>query len=173
MEGGSQGIGGSAIIELALVLSVLVFLLAAFVDFTRCFSISQSVSHISREAANSAFRRCSFLPQQAPSGGQTAADCLNEHAAALVFAVQRTSTPFSSNLQLHLSVYRWTGGNAVRIASASNGLATRIRADSPRFREIVREAGSATVAEVRVPVAAFFGQLEAIFPEELYEATIF
>lgn len=164
---------GSVLVELAVVSAMLILLLAGIVDFTRCFGISQSVSQLSRELANVAYRECTSLPRLASDDQLTLQHCLQEHIAAVIFASQQGAGPLSRNLQVRLSVYEYDGTTVQRKGSAANGLEEKIDRRNPRFQRLVASNGIATVAEVALPITPFFGWLQPVFPEVLYEATLF
>ena len=62
----SRSEGGNATVELALVLPVLFLLGMASLDLSRTHAVHQTLSTLTREAANSVFRECSELTTPSP-----------------------------------------------------------------------------------------------------------
>lgn len=164
---------GNVLIELAIVIVTLIMLLAGFVDLTRVFGVSQSVSQLSRELANLAFRECSHLPETDPDSDRTLGNCLQAQVAAVTLATRQAGGNYANALQFRIAVYSWDGTNPRLLEQRSRGLAGRIDSSAPRFRSMLQQSGVLTVAEVRMPVRSHFGNLIPNFPQEVYETSIF
>lgn len=162
---------GIALVELALVVPVLFFIILAAVEYGMLLKKYEQLSHISREAANSAFRECATqaTPQACidtvTARSTQAAQVLVPGAAVILSLYRYDSTMRRTQLQAVNQATANARGFTTRYSPGSFS-ATTINNDNKTVvaSEVFYQAGSMTKV-----VNAFFSSS----PRVLYETTVF